>query len=44
MVPIIIGKWQIKEEGIEWTGGNKYFIDKDSLLQVGSGSRCNMYD
>jgi hypothetical protein len=44
MVPIMIGKWQIKEEGIEWTGGNKYFIDKDRLLEAGSGSRGNMYD
>ncbi len=44
MVPITIGKWLIKEEGIEWTGNNKYFIEKDRLLELGTGSRSNMYD
>lgn len=44
MVPITIGNWLIKEEGIEWTGNNKYFIEKDRLLELGTGSRSNMYD
>lgn len=44
MVPITIGKWEVTEEGIQWTGDNEYFIDKDRLLESGPGSRSNMYD
>lgn len=39
-----IGKWLITEEGIEWTGGNEYFIDKDRILEAGPQNRQKMYD
>lgn len=44
MVPQKIGKWLVTEEGIEWTGEIEYFIDKERLLESGSGERNNMYD
>lgn len=44
MVPKQIGKWLVTEHGIEWTGINDYFIEKERLLEAGPADRINMYD
>lgn len=38
------GKWLITTDGIEWTGGVKYLIDKNTLNEESPDDTARMYD